>query len=286
MSKFDISKLKSWIGKQEIMHDIVSLAAVKAMSATLDQQQCPVVQGDHLPGLWHWLYFSPAIPASDIAKDGHQKLGKFLPPVPLKRRMWAGSQLSFHHPIKVGDELKRISTIKDITQKQGRTGQLVFVTVCHDIFEGDKLAISEQQNIVYRDVETKKSSPQAKLAPEVPMWSREVRPDAVLLFRYSALTFNSHRIHYDRSYAMGEEGYDGLVVHGPLTATLLLDLLYRELPGARVQSYQFRGVSALFDFDIIKLQGRRQGNKVSLWALNGKGELAMTAEAILNGAEK
>lgn len=278
MSDIDISELTPWIGKQEVLYDTIGPVPVTGMAATMD---IATSQGAPLPPLWHWLYFLPGVPSSELANDGHQKLGNFLPPVALERRMWAGGQLSFHSPIKIGDEVKRISTIKDITLKQGSTGPLVFVTVAHDIYKGETLAISEQKNIVYRDAPKNNNSSVAKMAPDDAMWSKKVSLNSVLLFRYSALTFNGHRIHYDRDFAVNQEGYDGLVVHGPLTATLLLNLLHEQLPDAQIDNFQFRGVRPLFDHDIIHLKGRIDGQKIKLWASNNDCELAMTAEATI-----
>lgn len=282
MTIVDISALEPWIGKQEVLTDTVTPAPVAGLSAALNYPETRAVVGDRLPTPWHWLYFWPTVASSDVDQDGHPKRGGFLPPVPLPRRMWAGSRITYQSELLVGDVIKRVSTITNITLKQGRTDQLVFVTLKHDIFTAEKLVISEQQDLVYCEAVANNRPPLAKSFPDDPMWSLEVQPNPVLLFRYSALTFNSHRIHYDRDFAMQKEGYGGLVVHGPLTATLLLDLLYREMPEAQLVKFQFRGISPLFDNDVIHLQGRRDDQKIRLWALNGAGELAMTAEANLN----
>lgn len=250
------------------------------LSATLDYPAPRAAHGEVLPPLWHWLYFLPATAASGIATDGHARRGGFLPPVPLPRRMWAGSDITFAEPLRVGDVIERVSTIEDVAHKRGRSGELVFVNLLHEIFRDGRLALAERQRLVYREAEPVGSSPAPEqAAPELAQWSRSVLPDPVLLFRYSALTFNSHRIHYDRDYATRQEGYAGLVVQGPLTATLLADLLQREMPGQQLQSFTFRGVRPLLDGQAFELQGRADGDTARLWALDGSGALVMTASA-------
>jgi 3-methylfumaryl-CoA hydratase len=276
----DIDELQQWVGKQERHTDLATQAPVAGLSATLDYLQPRALAGDPIPNLWHWLYFLPAPAASQIDVDGHPLRGGFLPPVDLPRRMWAGGKLRFVSPVCVGDEIEKVSTIKDISLKSGSSGVLVFVTVMHEILVNDRLAIVEEQNLVYRQ-RASSNSPPKKPAPAVALWSREITPDPVLLFRYSALTHNSHRIHYDRDYATDVEGYFGLVVQGPLTAILLLDLLRREMPGVEVKSFEFRGVRPLLDIGSFSLQGRCDRNKAQLWALDSSGALAMTATAQL-----
>ena len=254
-----------------------------ALAATLDLMSSPV-EGDALPPLWHWIYFWSANPASLIGPDGHPYRGGFLPPVTLPRRMWAGSRMIFRNALPVGAVAERTSLIKSVNVKQGKSGPLVFVTVAHEIAVSGEPVILEEHDIVYRD------PPQAGEAPAVPkaaptnaQWSQQIVPDPVLLFRYSALTFNGHRIHYDRSYVTEVEGYPGLIVHGPLIATLLIGLAARELPGREISSFMFRAVSPLFDIEPFSLHGRLEedGRSVTLWAANTRGELAIQAEASL-----
>lgn len=237
--------------------------------------------GDHLPPLWHWLYFPPTHPSADLDRDGHPRRGGFLPPVPLPRRMWAGSEVSFELPLRLGDTVERLSTVTDVCHKRGRSGDLVFVSLRHEWFRAGELAIAEQQQLVYREPDRGGSGAAPAGAPAQPQWSRTIHPDPVMLFRYSALTFNSHRIHYDRDYAVREEGYAGLVVQGPLTATLLLEQLLREQPEARVESYHFRGLMPLLDGEPFRLEGRCEGAGATLWALDSRGALAMTAAVTL-----
>ncbi len=243
---------KDWIGRSETVSDIITATPFAALSATLDRDPGRPSAGTPLPALWHWLYFLPLHRQSDIGPDGHAKRGGFLPPIPLPRRMWAGSQFEFHRPLAVGDALTRTSTIHDVTQKSGRTGTLVFVRVRHEIRRDGEadIALTEFHDIVYREAPKPDDvPPPPKSAPATSAWERQWIPDDVLLFRYSALTFNGHRIHYDRRYVKEVEGYPGLVVHGPLVATLLLDLLRHELPDAVVARFEFRAVRPVFDID-------------------------------------
>ncbi len=254
------------------------------MSATLDRDDAAPVAGSDVPPLWHWLYFLPLARHSDIGIDGHPKRGGFLPPVSLPRRMWAGGRLEFHHPMRVGEEISRTSRIAEVSGKEGRSGTLVFVTVQHEIFDSRGLALTEEHDIVYRENPRADAPvPKPQPAPTDEAFSREVVPDPVLLFRYSALTFNGHRIHYDRPYVTEVEGYPGLIVHGPLIATLLLDLLRRHRPQARVCRFSFRAVRPIFDIHPFTVCGRPDGDgRVELWARDHQGCLAMEASAELD----
>ncbi len=279
----DIDHLRSWIGRTETLDDTATAAPVRALTATLDRDDAPVQAGTPVPPAWHWLYFLPMARQSQIGPDGHPQRGGFLPPVPLPRRMWAGSRMEFLAPLRVGQSLARASRILDVRMKEGRTGPLVFVNVRHEIRADGQLAITEEHDIVYRDMPAPgEAAPAPTPAPANAQWERRVVPDDVLLFRYSALTFNGHRIHYDRQYVTGVEGYPGLIVHGPLIATLLLDLLRRQLPDARVKTFQFRAVKPLFDIAPFVVCGRQADDKtVKLWARNEDGHLAMDATATL-----
>jgi len=273
----------AWIGRSETLQDTIGPTPVRAMGATLDHPAADVPPGTPLPPLWHWLYFLPLHRQSDIGADGHARRGGFLPPVPLPRRMWAGSQFEFHAPLRVGDTVLRRSTLVDVTSKNGRSGALVFVKVKHELFANGAAAptLTEFHDIVYREAKKPgdvEPPPQPAPAGE---WQREIVPDDVLLFRYSALTFNGHRIHYDRRYVTGVEGYPGLVVHGPLIATLLLDLLHRHAPGAEVVAFRFKAVRPTFDLHPFKVSGTRDGRTVTLWAQDHEGWLTMDAIATL-----
>lgn len=279
----DIDSLRSWIGRTEILQDTVTCAPLCALSATLDRHDLSDAQGGVVHPAWHWLYFLPMARASEIGADGHPRRGGFLPPVELPRRMWAGSRMQFLAPLRAGQALVRRSHIEDIKVKDGRSGPLVFVQLRHEIVGDGKLSIVEEQDIVYRDLPpVGQGAPSGAAAPADAQWSRRVEPDAVLLFRYSALTFNGHRIHYDRQYVTQVEGYPGLIVHGPLIATLLLDLLRRHRPDAQVRTFRFRAVRPLFDTAAFFVCGcQDDAETVRLWARTEDGELAMDATATL-----
>lgn len=279
----ELERLRDWIGRSETRTDTIAATPVAAMSNTLDREDPPPRAGDPLPALWHWLFFLPMYRHSEAGPDGHPARGGFMPPVPLPRRMFAGSRLSWHRPLRVGEEVTRVSRITDVTPKTGRSGTLVFVKVVQELSGADGLAMVEEQDIVYRDAPDPADPPlPPTAAPTDAQWQREIRPDPLLLFRYSALTFNGHRIHYDRSYAMNEEGYPGLVVHGPLIATLLLDLLRRQQPDARLAGYRFRAMKPLFDIAPFKVCGRPDPDgSVRLWAADADGALCMDATATL-----
>jgi 3-methylfumaryl-CoA hydratase len=276
--------LTAWIGRSETLHDTIGPTPLIALNATLDHAPMDVAPGTPLPPLWHWLYFLPRHRQSEIGPDGHARRGGFLPPVPLPRRMWAGSQFRFRAPVRVGDAVARTSTIEDVSTKTGRTGTLVFVKVRHELRSNDvaEPAIVEHHDIVYREARQPGDvEPPPQSAETGAPWQREIVPDDVLLFRYSALTFNGHRIHYDRRYVTEVEGYPGLIVHGPLIATLLMDLLRRHAPEAQVASFRFKAVRPTFDLHPFRLNGRRDGNTVRLWAQDHEGWLTMDAEATL-----
>ena len=277
------ANFRQWIGRTESRTDIVTATPVAALAATLDRDDALPNLGETLPPLWHWLYFLPLVRQSELGPDGHPKRGGFLPPVPLPRRMWAGGRLQFLQPLRIGERIERMSRIVDVTAKVGRSGSLVFVVVRHEIAGERGAAIVEEHDIVYRDASHMGSAtmPVAPAAADA-QWTRTVVPDDVLLFRYSALTFNGHRIHYDRRYVTEIEGYPGLVVHGPLIATLLVDLLRRHRPDAPIGAFEFRARSPLFDGASFTINGRVGGDaRVALWAANARGELAMDATATL-----
>jgi 3-methylfumaryl-CoA hydratase len=280
MSQFDLSLMQQWVGRSETLRDTAAPGPVAALAATLDLAEAPRASGP-LPPLWHWILFWSAAPQSGLGEDGHPQRGGFLPPIPLPRRMWAGGRLTFPGQITVGAELERTSTILEVKDKTGATGPLAFVTVRHEIAQDGRVAVTEEHDIVYRGMpQPGAPAPAPKAPPTGALWSRAIAPDAVLLFRYSALTFNGHRIHYDRSYVTGVEDYPGLIVHGPLIATLLMELLRAELPAARVKAFSFRAVSPLFDIHPFSVHGKQTGDgRVLLWAENHRGELAMQAEA-------
>ena len=273
--------LTDWIGRQETTDDRITAAPLTGWRATLDKPDGPAQDGEVLPPLTHWLYFLPRARASDIGPDGHPRRGGFLPPVDLPRRMWAGGRVRFHQPLRVGEAVRRVSTIKDVREKTGRSGALVFVVVEHRIDGPGGLAIIEEHDIVYRDLPAADAPPSPPRASDkAAVWHEPMRADPVLLFRYSALTFNGHRIHYDRTYAVEEEGYPGLVVHGPLIATLLADLAARHAGGRALTRFDYRVERPIFDVDPFSLNGAPVGDGTAeLWSLDHNGAVSMSAEA-------
>ncbi|MFN8796147.1 MAG: MaoC family dehydratase N-terminal domain-containing protein [Betaproteobacteria bacterium] len=274
---------RTWVGRTETREDLVTAAPLAGLAATLDRDEPEPSPGQEIPPLAHWLYFLPRARQSALGDDGHPRRGGFLPPVPLPRRMWAGGRLAFLQPLRVGEALARTSRIAAVDARHGRSGPLVFVTVRHEITGARGLALTEEHDIVYREA----PQPGAPASPPQPApadahFARTIVPDDVLLFRYSALTFNGHRIHYDRRWCERAEGYPGLVVHGPLIATLLLDLLRRERPAARVRRFGFTAVRPTFDTHAFRVAGRDAGPEgLELWAQDHEGWLTMRARAQL-----
>jgi 3-methylfumaryl-CoA hydratase len=284
-----LDDLQAWIGRNETLRDQIGATPVKALNATLDHPAIPVETGTALPPLWHWLYFLPLHRQSEIGTDGHARRGGFLPPVPLPRRMWAASQFEFRSPVRVGDAVERTSTIADVSVKEGRTGKLVFVKVRHEVRCNGSAdpAIVEFHDIVYREAQRPGDvEPPPQRSKTNAAWQRTVVPDDVLLFRYSALTFNGHRIHYDRKYVTEVEGYPGLIVHGPLIATLLMDLVRRNAPDADVATFRFKAVRPTFDLYPFRVNGQMQEDSmtIKLWAQDHEGWLTMDAVATLRRA--
>ena len=247
---------ESWVGRVEEAGDTVTPGQAQSLAATLDLgPDATVAAGDPLPPLWHWLAFLPKAPMTELGPDGHPRRGGFLPPVPLERRMWAGGRLTFLDGLRIGEPLTRRSTIQAIKEKSGGAGRMVFVTVLHEVASERGLAIQEEQDIVYVAIPERFTPPPPVTPPSPILWEDPVAVDPVLLFRFSAVTFNGHRIHYDRTYATEVEHYPGLVVHGPLQAMLLMTAAMRHQGGAMPKGYQFRGVHPLFDDDALSLVG-------------------------------
>ena len=270
----------AWVGREEAHSERIDAAAVQRMAATLDLPAAPRA-GDALPPGWQWLFFNPAARRSQLGSDGHPQRGGFLPPIELPRRMWAGSRVRYLADVAVESQATRRSRILKVENKTGKRGALWFVTVGHETHVDGTLCISEEQDIVYREPPPPGAAAAAPARHDgVAQWSRAVEPDTTLLFRYSAVTFNGHRIHYDLAYATGEEGYPGLVVHGPLTATLLQQFALEHGGGRALASFDFRGVSPLFAGRTFQLEGSETGSgTLALWARGPDGELAMSASA-------
>ncbi|MEY4296031.1 MAG: hypothetical protein RLY82_1719 [Pseudomonadota bacterium] len=285
-SQIDTDFLRTWIGKSQTETDTITAAPLRMMRATLNL----TVTADTLPALWHWLYFLPSPKQSGLGDDGHAKRGGFLPPVPLPRRMWAAGQFEFFHGLKLGDEITRTSTIDNVTVKHGRTGSLCFVKVKHEVSNQNGLALREFHDIVYRPQPASPTShaglqatssiasqPSYETAP-IAAHSETIVPTNPLLFRYSALTFNGHRIHYDRQYVTEVEGYPGLIVHGPLMATLLAGLGAKLHPDKKMASFDFRALKPVFDLHPFEIcAGEVVDNTLALWIQDFEGHVAMKA---------
>jgi 3-methylfumaryl-CoA hydratase len=283
-----IAQLQQWVGRSEALHDVIGATPLRGLSAALDREDPAPAAGAAVPPLWHWLYFLPQARQGELGPDGHPRRGGFLPAVPLPRRMWAGGRLRWEaaNPLCVGQTVQRVSTVRSVSHKSGRSGELVFVRVEHRFSNDAGLALTEEHDIVYRAAARPGDpapAPQRPPLAGLQAWSRSIVSDPVLLFRYSALTFNGHRIHYDRRYVTQEEGYPGLVVHGPLIATLLLDLLRRELPQAAVSGFEFKAVRPTFDLHPFSVHGMPVdgGRRIELWAEDHDGWLTMQGTASL-----
>lgn len=255
------SELEHWIGRVDESFSTVSVEISEKLSATVGGEAAQT--GAPIPHLAHWCAFTPKPPMADLGRDGHPKLGGFLPPIELPRRMWAGGALEFLAPLHVGSQISRRSTITSITQKEGAAGPMVFVTVTHELSEGGRLAICETQDIVYLEIPDVFSPPPAKPTPTQPDLVESVDVNEAMLFRFSAVTFNAHRIHYDLPYAKTVEKYPGLVVHGPLQAMLLMQAgkrFSRKSP----RTFNFRGVHPMFHFDDLHVFGNKTENGMTL----------------------
>lgn len=273
MNNFD-----GWEGKSWEQQDTIDGGLVAGMIATLDRNDSPPKNGDLLPPCWHWMYFRDNTRQSQLGIDGHGARGGNMPAIPLPRRMWAGSNIKFLHSLRIGETALKRTLIKNITSKIGNSGHLIFVNLQHTILNSaEEKVIEEEQSLVYR--EAPKSSSDNKTNSTISSqatWTRKINPDPVLLFRYSALTFNPHRIHYDRKYSNEEEGYPGLVVHGPLIATLMVDLCRRNCPDKVISEFSFRALAPLFDVAPMILGGEFHSEKqtVDVWAASKEGGLA------------
>jgi 3-methylfumaryl-CoA hydratase len=275
--------LKAWIGRQESSDDVASFPTLRRLGATLDWTFTRTGTLE-LPPLSHWLYFLPMTSTAELKSDGHPRMGGFMPPIELPRRMWAGGRVSFLAPISIDAQMTKRSTITNVSLKDGNSGPLVFVTVKHEIMVDENLAVVDEQDIVYREPATPGASmPKAIPAPYKAEWRHRFDPSPTLLFRYSALTFNSHRIHYDKPYACDEENYPNLVVHGPLIATLLANSVSQEVSGVRMTNFDFRAVRPLFADEPLFVCGARESETtVRLWAETLSGAVAMSATATID----
>jgi 3-methylfumaryl-CoA hydratase len=280
--KPDIDHLRQWIGRSSEVSDIVTAQLVKGLRATLFMEIGAPKPGDAVPFTTHWCLAQPVFPMSELGPDGHPARGGFLPPVPLPRRMWAGGELELFEPLRVGDEVTRTSRIADVTMKSGSTGPLCFVSVDHLITTPRGTALRERQDIVYRDMSATQPAASAKppALPPAAQHRESHMADAVLLFRYSALTFNGHRIHYDRDYVTRVEGYPGLVFHGPMQAALLVEFAAKLHGGAAPKKFSYRGVQPLFEGSEFSVNANDTGTGMELWTANSAGQPTMKATAV------
>jgi 3-methylfumaryl-CoA hydratase len=276
--KLDLDHLRQWIGRSTKESDIVTAQLVKGLRATLFQDVGEPQAGDAAPFTVHWCLAPAVFPMSMLGPDGHPTRGGFLPPVPLPRRMWAGGELEFFDALRVGDEPERVSRISDVTVKSGSTGTLCFVAVQHVVTTPRGVAIRERQDIVYRDMGGSAPAKAAAPPPPVAKHREAHKADSVLLFRYSALTFNGHRIHYDRDYVAKVEGYPGLIFHGPMQAAFIVELAAKLRGGAPPKKLSYRGVQPLFEGE-FSVNANDTGAGMELWTANSEGQPTMKGTA-------
>ncbi|ASP23524.1 mesaconyl-C(4)-CoA hydratase (plasmid) [Antarctobacter heliothermus] len=277
--QIDLEHLQEWIGREEHTGETLTPALIARFNATFDRISA-TEEGSDAPALVHFCLGQPNVPTAELGHDGHPARGGFLPPVPLPRRMWAGGAVEFHTAIRIGDHVTRRSVIEDVRVKRGQSGTLCFVTVRHHVESGGRAALTERQDIVYRDAPATSDASPVKTPERAPFgkYRAQVLASAPLLFRYSALTFNAHRIHYDLPYVQGEEHYPGLVIHGPLQATMLCQYA-AELRGSTPTSFRFRSRSPIFGPDVFTLNAAHDGDALNLWTAQSDGSVSMEATA-------
>ncbi len=283
MNLLNSTRLRDWIGNRESRTERISPVPATGLAATLNRDNPVFSDGDELPPAWQWLYFLPCARQDGLGNDGHPKPGGFMPPIPLPRRMWAAGRMSIARPLRVGEEVTRTTRVDDVTVKEGRSGTLIFLKLQHEFTAAAGVAITEEQDLVYRAHPTSaQAAPGGRSAPTNEVLRMDVDPDPVLLFRYSALTFNAHRIHYDRDYAVNMEQCPSLVVHGPLIATLILELLGKNLAQhRRVDEFRFRAIHPTFVGGRFSVCGTpaEAGDSYTLWSRDHRGVLTMEASA-------
>jgi 3-methylfumaryl-CoA hydratase len=277
----DLDHLRQWIGREREDEDTAAVRHARLMAATVSRPGPALEAGDALPPLWHWIYFLEGVPPAELGRDGHPARGAFLPPVPLANRMWAGGRVEFDAPVPLGASIRRRSRILSVDAKQGRSGPLVFVTVRHEVFASGARCIAEEHDIVYRDPPPPGgSAAPASENPEPGAHRREIEPDTTLLFRYSALTFNGHRIHYDLDYCRKVEGYANLVIHGPLVATLLAGFA-QEMAGKTLRRFEYRALKPAILGTTLTFEANHEGGRADAWCRLAEGGVSMRASAFL-----
>jgi len=284
MTSVNLDSMRPWIGREQVVEDPLDLFPARGLAALLDHAAAPGA-GDPLPPAWHWLYFLETARRSAMGIDGHPKRGDFLPPIPLPRRMWAGGALQITRLLHLGTPSMRRSTIRSIEHKAGKSGELVFLILDHELTQEGQVCIREEQTLVYRAMPAERLPvPPGEPAAAKIGWSSTFEPDPVTLFRFSALTFNAHRIHYDRDYATRQEFYPDLVVHAPLLVTLLLDLLTRQVPVRALRELRFRASRPTFASSPVTLCAAREGAQANLWSVDSEGFIGMSAVSTLEAA--
>ena len=285
MNQRSNAETNSWVGRSDERHDVITAGPIWGFYDVLDESTPEPKLGDAIPAGAHWCFFLPHVPMSEVGADGHPKRGGFMPdPIGLPRRMFAGSRLTFPDSLHIGDVVTRRQEITSVTPKSGNSGRLLFVTVREEYSTSRGTAITQENDIVYREPPPPDSQPivASDRFPIKATWSNLIQPSPVMLFKYSAITFNGHRIHYDRSYAIDEEGYPGLVVHGPLTATFLMNLCRREKPNSTLREFSFRAIAPLYDtgpFSTNATTVDDNPNHWTMWAANIQGGVCMKAKA-------
>lgn len=279
----DLPYLRTWVGREQADRDVADVRHAHLMAATVARAGPPLQAGDPLPPLWHWLYFLEGRPPADLGPDGHPARGGFLPPVALPNRMWAGGRVEFEAPLPLAATMDRRSRVLSVEHKSGRSGDLVFVTVQHELLVDGRRCVREEHDIVYKGpTPPSPASPPVAEPPATGRHQRTIRPDTTLLFRYSALTFNGHRIHYDQDYCRQVEGYDNLVIHGPLVATLLAAFA-QDLGGRPLRRVDYRGLRPAILGVTLTLHGEIEGDTVRVWSALPGGAVNMQATAALAG---
>jgi 3-methylfumaryl-CoA hydratase len=281
MSVINMSYLRQWLGRETLVEDVLSVRQAQLMAATLDVPQDALKAGAALPPLWHWIYFLEGLPPSQLGQDGHPARGGFLPPVPLANRMWAGGNVQFLVEIPLGAAVQKRSVIQSIDHKQGRSGELVFVTVLHQVLHQGQVAISEMHDIVYKDATplgaTSNGASNVATSMPPPLHSKLFSPTSTTLFRYSALTFNGHRIHYDVDYCREVEGYGNLVIHGPLSATVLAGFA-QDIAGKSIKKFRYRGLQPSLIGAELTVNAAFEGDHLCVWTGLPNGNLSMRAD--------